>query len=260
MMKSTRRFRSITGNHWYIPVSLNLTNLSLIALFSIMGCDLFTPDTYSESENTITNYDSRACNFMTRDFIYIDTVYSGSDTTVINDTLYLAIQAHSDGFTDLFDSLVFDTNSGDVTQLSALFDSIAAVSGMITTDTTNLVEVNGTSDYLYFQNNSSGEYTVFVSWDFNGKNVSDYVSIDLISQSGSQADILTNDMPLETISGCTVEYLSNAETGEISDTPAIKTRLTFDLDATPYLMRVKRTQFLAGTAKVPLYIAILQND
>jgi|FLOH01.1.fsa_nt_gi hypothetical protein len=260
MIRSNLKNSFMTATKWSTTSSVMSACLSLAVLFSFESCDLFTPDAYSESENNITSFDSRACSFMTRDFIHIDTVYSGSDTTVINDTLYIAIQAHQDDFTELFDSLVFEANSEDVTQLSALFDSIATESGMITRDTTNLVELNEGSEYLYFNNNSGGEHTVFVSWAFNANNVSDYVSIDFVNRSGIQAEVSTQDMPLSTISGCTVEYLANEETGEISDTPAIKTRVTFKLDSNPYVMRVKRTQFIAGSIKVPLYLAILQND
>ena len=233
---------------------------SFLMLLTILSCELITPDAYTESENSISNFDNIACNLMSRDFISVDTVRSGSDTSVVIDTLYIELEASSDDFTELLDSLIFEGNSSDVGQLSALYDSISAETRVIVMDTTNLVELGGRPGYLYFPNNTSGEFTVFVSWAFTGKNVSDYVSVDFINESGIQANIDTQDMPLETISGCIVEYTVNDETGEISHTPAIKTRTSFGLDSNPYLMRISRTQFIAGTPSVPLYIAILQND
>jgi len=260
MMNYNQKLRSKTFMVRHFRSALKVASLALVVFFSIQSCELITPDAYIEAESRISTFDSRACNFMTRDFIYIDTVFSGTDTSIVNDTLYHAIEAYSNDYTVLFDSLVFEANSSDIAQLGSLFDSIVTGSGVVLTDTTNLVGFNGTSEYLYFPNTSGGTFTVFVSWAFTGKNVSDYVTVDFINESGSPANILTLDMPLETISGCTVEYLANEETGAISDSPAIKTRTSFDLESTPYLMRVTRTQFIAGTEEVPLYIALLQND
>ncbi|MBT3254315.1 MAG: hypothetical protein HN995_07290 [Candidatus Marinimicrobia bacterium] len=242
-------------NNRFVAGFILLCSVSLI-----LTCELITPETYSESENSISSFDDQACALMTRDYIRIDTVISGTDTSVVRDTLYLAQEAKSNAFTTRFDSLVFDANSTDVTQLASLMDSIAIGIEMISPDTTNMVYLNGSTAYLHFPNDISGIFTVFVSWAFNGNNVNDYISIDFIDENGVPANIHNQDMPLETVSGCTIDYIVDEDTGENAHTAAIKTRTSFNLNSNPYLMRIKLTQFIAGTSRVPLHIALLQND
>ena len=228
-------------------------------IFSLTTCDLFTPETYAEAESEISSFDDIACGLLTKNLFAVDTVISGTDTSIVNDTLFLSVNARTNAFTTLFDSLVYTPNS-DQNQIAALFDSISMDLEMVTLDTTNLIDYSGSSAYVLFSGNPGALYTAFVSWDFTGNNVNDYVSIDFIDPSGNLVAVQTQDMPLETISGCTQEYTVDVETGEIAHTPAIKTRSSFNLDEKPYLMRLKVTQFIAGTQRVPLHLTILQND
>ncbi|MBC8193157.1 MAG: hypothetical protein H8E18_12305 [FCB group bacterium] len=234
--------------------------IMLCLLAPLMTCDLVTPEEFAEGETSISTFDDRACEFLSRELHPLDTIYSAQDTSVVVDTLYLELNAKMDSFTILLDSLLSDTVFTETSTFASLYDSIANQLDAVVLDTTNLVNYGGNSVYLHFPSAISGEATVFVSWAFDKNNVSDYVSIDLIDRDGNLANIASQDMPLAIVSGCTQEYVADFATAEIANTPVVKTRTTFDLEAIPYLVQVKVTKFIDGTSRVPLRITLLQND
>ncbi len=229
-------------------------------LLSMIACDLITPEQFKEEESFISDFDSRACSFLTRNLFPVDTLISGGDTSIVKDTLYVEIEARIDSLTTLLDSLISDTIFTNPTEFSSLFDLISDQQEVVRTDTTNLIHCNGNSAYVYFPNSSERKLTVFVGWEFNGLNVNDLVSIDFIDSEGVFASLDNQNMPIQTVSGCTMEYIVDEATGDMDHTPAIKTRTSYNFEAQPYLMRINVSQFIDGTSRVPLHISLLQND
>lgn len=234
--------------------------VSLIFSFGIISCDLITNNQYLEEETNIADLDERACDFLSREFFTVDTIITNTDTSIVMDTLLVILESKADSNTILLDSLIFNTDQIDVAQVSNLYDSIVTNLDTLIQDTTLQVTYAGKSSYLFFDGSYSGIMTAFVSWDFNGRNVNDYVEIYLINQAGDIAEIQSMNMPFETISGCTQEYVVDSNTGDINHTPVIKTRTSFYVEESSYLVRINVTQYISGTLQVPLHITLLEGN
>lgn len=238
-----------------------LTSFTIVIFsFGMISCDLITNNQYIEEVSTISDLDDRACDFLSREFFTVDTIMTSTGTSIVTDTLLVILESKADSNTILLDSLIFNIDQIDVAQVSNLYDSIIVNLDTLIQDTTLQVTYTGNSSYLFFEGPYSGLMTAFVSWDFNGRNVNDYVELYLINRAGDVAEIHSLDIPFETISDCTQEYIIDTNTGDLAHTPVIKTRISFNIDESPYLMRIKVTQYISGTVQVPLHITLLEGN
>lgn len=231
-------------------------------LMLIFSCDLLTPDRFEEGTGKIGSIDAIACDLLSRELIQLDTLYTGTDTVPVIDTLYTMTTAISDSLTLVLDSLLISTSAGSQ-ELVNLIGVLASELETLAADTTVMLELEGSGAsnfYCLYQAGSDLDLTSYVSWAFNRSNVNNYVGIDIIDMQGDMLEISNLDMPLEAISGCMTEYVADEETGSIDFTPVLKNRVEFSLEAGTYLFRLNLTEFINSSGREPILLALLEDD
>ncbi|MFQ6607996.1 MAG: hypothetical protein ACE5EE_05595 [Fidelibacterota bacterium] len=229
-----------------------MKQLKLIIMLMLfpLGVVLFliTCQDYEDKEYTIASLDFKGCEYLTRDLILVDTLYTeeGEIDTVLIDTLFKSIT------TSVLRDLVDTTwaNSSDSTIISLFFDSLSTKMDTLIRDTTLKVDLPlevDTSYAFYFNSNINieSERVFFIG---------EFVDIDIIDKDGASVNVVTTNIPLETIAGCT-EIVEEGGSEEVVS--VIKSRYAFQLKETDYLVRFVKSD---AAGDKPFLVTILVDD
>jgi len=212
--------------HSIIKKLLIMISCYLIFLVAI-NCEKQLPSEFQEKDyKNISGIDSRACFLLSRDSTRTDTVIVGSDTTFSTIRYYCPITA---AYLEAPVDSVW-TNASD-SLIQARFDTLL-------TDTTLIINNSAglTNCYAYFENNSGTTATnyLFISWDLTEENLDAYIEPDLFNKSGEPMKLISDQIDLATIAGCTEAV---AIGGIDMAMPKIRARLVYELPPGKYLVK-----------------------
>ena len=89
---------------------------------------------------------------------------------------------------------------------------------------------------VYFENNSGGTATsyLFISWDLTEENLDAYIEPDLFNKNGERIKLISDQIDLATIAGCTEAVnIGGIDTAM----PKIRARLVYELPSGQYLVK-----------------------
>jgi len=244
--------------------------LALVAAALLVGCKEFLPEDLQEEEFAVSTLDERACEYLTRPLILSDTTYNdqGEVVSVTFDTLYMAITSTYNDLAAELDSLIIVGADTNVFRIGAIFDSLSNQLDTLVMDTTLSVSYpagEDTSYTFYYHPTPQGGVTddvfFFVSWRFviapALDNTDDFVAIDLIRRDGTLVSEKAEPWPPEAVAGCS-ELVTIVPSGE-EIIPKVRTRVVFELDEAPYLVRFAISETNPGEIG-SFRIAILQAE
>ena len=199
----------------------------ILLLLVLIVCEKQLPQDLQKEDNyPISDFDAKACHYLTQDTTKTDTVVVGMDTTYVTKKQYVPVTGvHLDlpianAWINASDSLI-----------NALFDTLVS-------DTTLLINNPSAADTIFaLYDQLAGETKqtyFFISWDLNEENVDAYIEIDVFKKDGKKADLITTGIDLETVAGCT-------QTVEIGGQPVVlpkvRARFVYELPEKQYLVR-----------------------
>ena len=198
----------------------------LIILMAI-DCEKQLPSEFQEKDyKNISDIDHRACFLLSRDSTRTDTVIVGSDTTFSTIRYYCPITAAY--LKEPFDSVW--ANASD-SLIQARFDTLL-------TDTTLIINNSAEQSKCYAYYEISGGTTskkyLFISWDLTEENLDAYIEPDLFNKNGERMKLISDQIDLATIAGCT----EAVEIGGIDVAmPRIRARYVYELPPGKYLVK-----------------------
>ena len=198
-----------------------------LILLMTFNCEKQLPSEFQKKDyKNIADVDSRACFLLSRDSTRTDTLIVGSDTTFTTIRFYCPITAAY--LEEPFDSIW--ANASD-SLIQARFDTLL-------TDTTLIINNSAAQSkcYAYYENSdgTTSKKYFFISWDLTEENLDAYIEPDLFNKSGERMKLMSDQIDLATIAGCT----EAVEIGGIDVAiPKIRARYVYELPPGKYLVK-----------------------